>query len=104
VVVLNLIIPATGLDGLCAVFPLAIKVWPSALSEIDISPVTAGNVNVIALAALLAVMTEYPRAEGLRNLKLFVIIYAVYVPDDVNFNMVLVPDVVTVGDPVVVPE
>jgi hypothetical protein len=29
--------------------------------------------------------------------------YAVYVPEDVNVRMVLVPDVVTVGEPVVVP-
>jgi hypothetical protein len=30
--------------------------------------------------------------------------YAVYVPDALNCNIVLEPDVVTVGEPVVVPE
>jgi hypothetical protein len=104
VVVLNLIIPATGLDGLCAVLPDAIRVWPLALSVSVISLVTAGSVNVIVLAASLAVITEYPRAEGLRNLKLFAIIYAVYEPDEVNFNMVFAPDVVTVTVPVYVLE
>ena len=99
-VVLNLIIPATGLDGLCAVLPDAIRVWPLALSVSVISLVTAGSVNVIVLAASLAVITEYPRAEGLRNLKLFAIIYAINVPEDVNFNMVFAPLTVTVGDPV----
>jgi hypothetical protein len=101
---LNLIASVVNPVGLCAVLPDAIRVWPLALSDIVISLVTAGSVNVIVLAASLAVITEYPRAEGLRNLKLFAIIYAVYVPDDVNFNMVLVPLVVTVGEPVVVPE
>ena len=95
-VVLNLIIPATGLDGLCAVLPDAIRVWPLALSVSVISLVTAGSVNVIVLTASLAVITEYPRAEGLRNLKLFAIIYAVYVPDDVKVWIVLPPLDVTV--------
>jgi hypothetical protein len=66
--------------------------------------VTAGKVNVIVLAASLAVITEYPRAEGLRNLKLFAIIYAVYVPEVLNCRIVLEPLVVTTGEPVVVPE
>ena len=57
---------------------------------------TAGSVNVIVLAASLAVITEYPRAEGLRNLKLFAIIYAVYVPDVVKVCMVFPADVVIV--------
>jgi hypothetical protein len=30
--------------------------------------------------------------------------HAVYVPEDVKVKMVLLPDVVTVGEPVVVPE
>jgi hypothetical protein len=53
-------------------------------------------VNVIVLAASLAVITEYPRAEGLRNLKLFAIIYAVYVPDEVKVWIVEPPELVTV--------
>jgi hypothetical protein len=97
---LNLIAAVVNPVGLCAVLPDAIRVWPLALSDIVISLVTAGSVNVIVLAASLAVITEYPRAEGLRNLKLFAIIYAVYVPDEVNFNIVFAPLTVTVGEPV----
>jgi hypothetical protein len=74
---LNLIASVVNPVGLCAVLPDAILVTPLALSDIVISLVTAGSVNVIVLAASLAVITEYPRAEGLRNLKLFAIIYAV---------------------------
>jgi hypothetical protein len=85
---LNLIAAVVNPVGLCAVLPDAIIVIPVALSDIVISLVTAGSVNVIVLAASLAVITEYPRAEGLRNLKLFAIIYAVNVPDDVKVCMV----------------
>jgi hypothetical protein len=100
---LNLIASVVNPVGLCAVLPDALLVIPVALSDIVISLVTAGSVNVIVLAASLAVITEYPRAEGLRNLKLFAIIYAVYVPDEVKEIATLVPTILTVGDPVVTP-
>ena len=81
--------PVTGEAGLVAVVQVGLFNWPVIVGVLNVGVVIVCPEAISPPVTCVNAMI-YP--------------YAVYVPDELNLIIVLLPEVVTVGLPVVIPE